>query len=138
MASHKKYSQTHIHCCLNEPYSDFMFTKPIYDRRKRPIEDARSLRRRQTKAEEHLWQYLRNRQLCGFKFRRQVPFGPFVADFLCAEAQLIIELDGRTHVGREQYDRKRTAYLESHGYSVMRFPNHAVFHDLDRVLLKIS
>jgi very-short-patch-repair endonuclease len=95
---------------------------------------ARGMRRRQTKAEVRLWARLRNRQLDNLKFRRQVPRGRFVADFLCDEAMLVLEVDGSQHDDREAQDARRTAYLESLGYLVLRFRNFDVLQNTDRVL----
>ena len=95
---------------------------------------ARGLRQRQTKAEVRLWSRLRNRQLDNLKFRRQVPRGKFVADFLCDEAMLILEIDGSQHDEAPEKDVARTAYLESLGYMVMRFRNMDVLQNTDRVL----
>jgi very-short-patch-repair endonuclease len=92
------------------------------------------MRRRQTKAEVRLWSRLRNRQLDNLKFRRQVPRGRFVADFLCDEAMLILEVDGSQHGDSAAQDNRRTAYLESLGYLVMRFWNLDVLQNTDRVL----
>ncbi|MFO1247581.1 MAG: endonuclease domain-containing protein [Alphaproteobacteria bacterium] len=96
---------------------------------------ARQLRRAQTDAERKLWSALRSRQFAGFKFRRQQPVGPYIADFACFEARLIIELDGDQH-GTDQgsaYDRARTRFLERDGFQVLRFPNRDIFLDFDRV-----
>ncbi len=90
---------------------------------KRASPRARELRRLQTDAERKLWNALRNRQQGGHKFRRQVPVGPYIADFLCVEARVIVELDGSQHAEREDYDRARTAYLERQGFEVLRFWN---------------
>ena len=95
---------------------------------------ARGLRQRQTRAETKLWSRLRNRQLDNLKFRRQVPRGKFVADFLCDEAMLILELDGSQHDEAPEKDASRTAYLERLGYMVMRFRNFDVLQNTDRVL----
>jgi len=81
-----------------------------------------------------LWRRLRNRGLAGAKFRRQHPVGPYVADLCCAEAMLIIEVDGSHHgPGR---DAQRTAFLESEGYAVLRLWNIDVLQDLEGVLLR--
>jgi very-short-patch-repair endonuclease len=96
---------------------------------------AQRLRRRATDIERKLWQYLRNRQLGGFKFRRQATVGGPVADFLCAEKRLIVELDGGQH--SEQADAQRAAYLERLGYRVVRFWNHEVNENLGGVLRTI-
>ncbi len=95
---------------------------------------ARGLRQRQTSAEAKLWAHLRNRQLGNLKFRRQVPRGKFVADFLCDEAMLILEIDGAGHETKLADDQLRTAYLESLGYVVLRFANWDVRQNTDRVL----
>jgi very-short-patch-repair endonuclease len=95
---------------------------------------ARGMRRRQTSAEVRLWAKLRNRQLGNLKFRRQVARGSFIADFLCDEAMLILEVDGSQHGDRTVQDSNRTAYLESLGYRVMRFWNVDVLQNTDRVL----
>ena len=82
-----------------------------------------------------MWQHLRNRQLGGHKFRRQASVGGSVADFLCAEKRLIVELDGSQH--SEEADAARTAQLERHGYRVIRFWNSDVNENLDAVLERI-
>ena len=105
---------------------------------KKTVGRARVLRRfRETSAEHRLWLQIKNRQCANIKFRRQVPIGPFIADFLCADARLIIELDGDSHEGKEEYDRERTKFLEEHGYRVLRFENREVFEDMEEVLEKI-
>jgi very-short-patch-repair endonuclease len=101
---------------------------------RRATEAARGLRRRQTEAEVRLWSRLRNRQLEDLKFRRQVPRGPFIADFLCDEAMLIVELDGSQHDEQRFKDARRTAYLESLGYVVFRVRNYDLLQNTDRVL----
>jgi len=101
---------------------------------------ARTLRREQTLVESRLWACLRNRQLNGVKFARQVSIGPFFADFCCREAKLIIELDGVTHETLEElsHDARRTAWLEAQGYRVIRFRNEELMGDLDVVLERIQ
>lgn len=89
-------------------------------------ERARRLRADSTKAEARLWEVLRGRRLGGWKWRRQVPCGPFIADFLCRDARLVVELDGGQNSETEAYDARRTAYLESLGLRVMRFWNFGV------------
>ena len=80
-----------------------------------------------------MWKHLRNRQLEGFKFRRQSPIGPYIADFECFAAKLVIELDGGQHQGQVDYDNERTRYLEASGYRVIRFWNNDVILDLEAV-----
>jgi adenine-specific DNA-methyltransferase len=103
-------------------------------------EFAKKLRREQTDAERKLWFVLRDRQFGGFKFRRQQPIGPYVADFACFEAKLIIELDGDQH-GSDQgmaYDQSRTSFLQKEGFRVLRFPNHEAERNLDEIMETIS
>ncbi|MXY79836.1 MAG: endonuclease domain-containing protein [Chloroflexi bacterium] len=95
---------------------------------------ARQLRRDATDAEQRLWSVLRDRQLAGDKFRRQTPIGPYIADFLCMQRRLVIELDGGQHQQRADSDRERTRFLESRGYRVLRFWNNDVFDDLESVV----
>lgn len=97
---------------------------------------ARSLRRNQTEAEARLWSRLRNRQLGGHKFRRQMVVGNFIADFGCAAANLLIELDGSQHAD-SQADVARTEAIESYGFNVIRFWNNDVTDNLDGVLAAI-
>jgi very-short-patch-repair endonuclease len=87
---------------------------------------ARNLRGRDTDAEARLWAALRDRRLGGWKWRRQVPVGPYIADFLCLEAGLVIELDGGQHADRIAYDARRTSHLNSLGLHVIRFWNSQV------------
>ena len=94
---------------------------------------ARTLRRDETDAEAIVWWHVRNRQLNGYKFRRQVPIGPYIADFVCQERRVIVELDGSQHADSLR-DAIRDRYLERLGYRVLRFWNHEVFEDTDAVL----
>jgi very-short-patch-repair endonuclease len=82
---------------------------------------ARKLRSRLTDAEQKLWQHIRNRQLMGFRFRRQAPIGKFIVDFVCFEHRLVIELDGGQHAVYKDYDHSRTQWLRSQGFKVIRF-----------------
>ena len=104
------------------------------------ITRARTLRREATAAEAKLWQHLRNRQLNGAKFSRQVPIGPYVTDFVCRADKMVIEIDGATHETLEQrvHDAKRSGYLIAQGYRVIRFRNEDIFGDLGPVLTAIS
>ncbi|PQA85766.1 endonuclease domain-containing protein [Hyphococcus luteus] len=97
---------------------------------------AKNLRRSQTEAERTLWSKLRNRQLGGFKFKRQVPKGPYVVDFYCAEAHLVIELDGGQHADEEAvaHDAKRTSFLQESGFRVLRFWNSDIAEGIEGVL----
>ena len=99
---------------------------------------ARDLRQSSTLAERRLWEHLRGRKLTGAKFRRQAPVGRYIADFLCAEACLIVELDGGIHEGREVQDEARQCELEAFGYHVLRFDNEQVLTYPEQVLAEIS
>ncbi len=98
---------------------------------------ARRLRRQATEPEDILWSLLRNRGLDGLKFRRQVPLLGYTVDFLCIDRKLIIELDGRQHAWEAEYDAARTAEIERHGFTVIRFRNAVVVNDHDAVLVAI-
>jgi very-short-patch-repair endonuclease len=98
---------------------------------------ARRLRRHQTDAERILWFRLRGRRLAGWKFKRQVPIDRFIVDFICADAKLIVELDGGQHADRTRQDEERTRTLEAMGYLVLRFWNNDVMRNLEGVLEEI-
>lgn len=95
---------------------------------------ANSLRKRMTHAEKLLWYRLRNRRLDNYKFRRQVPIGPYIADFLCMSVRLIVEVDGGQHMLRAAQDHDRTLELENEGYRVVRFWNNDILENMDGVL----
>jgi very-short-patch-repair endonuclease len=107
------------------------FNRPIAQQR------ARQLRRDQTDAEQALWARLRDRQLCGAKFCRQHPIGPFVADFCCPQGKLVVELDGGQHAARVAADQKRARFLQEQGYRALRFWNHDVLGNMEAVLERI-
>lgn len=97
---------------------------------------ARSLRNNMTDAERRLWRCLRHKQL-GAKFRRQVPIGRYIADFVSFEAKLVIEVDGGHHAEQVDDDAARTAWFESQGFRVMRFWNNEVLGETDAVVASI-
>ena len=86
---------------------------------------ARELRAAMTDAERLLWRCLRMRQLGAHRFRRQVPVGPYIVDFACLRARLVVEVDGGQHAGSSG-DRRRDAFLRAAGFRVLRFWNHEV------------
>lgn len=98
----------------------------------------RALRRNLTPAEQVLWEALRGRKLLNTKWRRQENIGQFIADFLCKEHRLIIEVDGGVHERQREYDRLRTEIISVQGYRVMRYTNEEVMMDLSHVLEKIA
>jgi very-short-patch-repair endonuclease len=104
----------------------------------RNTDRAKSLRNAATPAERKLWKYLSKRQLGGRKFSRQMPVGPYYADFLCRELGLIIEIDGYSHETQQDYDAKRTRALVKHGYKVIRFTNDDVLNNVEGVVGRIE
>ncbi|MDZ7736172.1 MAG: endonuclease domain-containing protein [Gammaproteobacteria bacterium] len=102
------------------------------------VRRARNLRKNSTDAERLLWRHLRDRQLQGYKFRRQQTIGPYIVDFICLEQRLIVEVDGGQHQQQGEYDDRRTRWLEDEGYRIIRFWNHDVLSNIDSVLTQIS
>jgi very-short-patch-repair endonuclease len=98
---------------------------------------ARGMRAEDTRAEAALWNALRAHRLGGWKWRRQVPKGPYIVDFLCDEGRLVVEVDGASHFDQVAYDERRTAYLATAGLRVLRFQNSAVLTHLEGVCLAI-
>ena len=112
--------------------------KPGPYRTKTPVlARARRLRREMTEAEKKLWRCIRAEQIGGHKFRKQVPIGPYVADFCCLVQKLVLEVDGGQHADSEA-DRRRTRFLEHEGYRVVRFWNNDVLQNTDGVLMRIA
>ena len=101
------------------------------------ISRARRLRKTMTDAEQVLWRALRE-SLDGFHWRKQVPFGPYTADFCSHSARLIVEVDGGQHDERRPADERRTRFLEAEGYTVLRFWNREVLGNLDGVLAAVA
>lgn len=93
---------------------------------------AARLRREKTDAEQRFWLAVRDRRLGGFKFRQQHSFYPYVADFCCVQARLVVEIDGGQHTPAN--DARRTAFINESGYRVLRFWNNDVIENLDGVL----
>jgi very-short-patch-repair endonuclease len=93
---------------------------------------ARTLRTTMTDAERRLWSVLRSRRLQGYKFRRQRPIGPFIVDFACIEHRLVVEADGGQHLEND-YDARRTAWLEARGWRVLRFWNNDILANTEGV-----
>lgn len=104
------------------------------------LNNAKELRKNQTEQEKRLWHELRNRRFFNLKFKRQVPIGNYIVDFLCVEKMLIIELDGGQHNFDKNvsYDNQRTMFLEGLGYKVLRFWNNDINENLEGVLQQIA
>ena len=120
-------------CVASDAGSDFLIMKFTPSK---TLTRARALRRNQTAAELKLWTGLRGHRLGGYKFTRQTPVGPYIADFLCFEKKLIVEVDGAIHGDAHEieYDAKRTAFLELRGFRVFRCSNDDVYKNLLGVL----
>lgn len=101
------------------------------------LANAKSLRSNQTEAEARLWYHLRAHRFMGLKFKRQKPVGRYIADFVCWERRLIIELDGGQHAEQVAYDQRRDVWLRSQGYKVLRFWNNDVIQELEAVLEQV-
>jgi very-short-patch-repair endonuclease len=97
------------------------------------IYQARWLRNNMTETERRVWSRLRSRQVGGYKFRRQVPVGPYVVDFMCVSDRLAIEVDGAGHEDEEK-DACKTEWLQAHGYRVIRIPVNDVDESMDDVI----
>jgi lysyl-tRNA synthetase class 2 len=98
---------------------------------------AHAMRHDAAPAEKKLWCLLRDRQLSGFKFRRQHRLAGYIADFYCHDARLVVELDGDSHGDRAAYDGRRSTRIERRGHRVIRFLNDDVFWHTDAVLCAI-
>jgi very-short-patch-repair endonuclease len=99
---------------------------------------ARTLRSNMTEAERRIWQILRSEQMQGHKFRRQVPIGRYIADFVCHKARLVIEIDGGQHERSSLREIGRSAFLQHEGYRVLRFWNNEVLTNLEGVYATIA
>lgn len=112
---------------------------PLITNRQEYNERRKELRAASTKAEQALWTRLRNRQVGGFKFRRQFGIGPFIVDFYCRPLKIVIEVDGDSHFSDEGVvrDQERTAFLNGLGFRVIRFANDEVSDAMEGVLERI-
>lgn len=97
----------------------------------RNTQRARELRNQATPAERQLWTVLSNRKMAGHKFSRQMPVGPYFADFLCREVKLVVELDGYSHEFSQKADNRRDLYMVENGYTVLRIANEDVMANLE-------
>lgn len=100
--------------------------------------NARKLRKKSTDVEILLWSKLRSKRFENLKWRRQFPIGSYIVDFCCPEKMLVVECDGSQHIPQEAYDKKRTDWLKSQGYKVMRFWNNEVLENISGVLESIK
>lgn len=98
---------------------------------------ARALRKSMTLPEQQLWALLRKSQLDGYRFRRQAPIGRYIADFVCWEARLVIELDGQHHQDQQAYDQERDHWMQQQNIQVLRFQNHEILNTPTTVIQQI-
>ena len=98
---------------------------------------ARAMRHTPTEAEKRFWWMVRAHRLGGYKFKRQYPMGMYIADFVCLEARLIVELDGSLHFDREEYDKVRDAFFRSKGFTVWRLWNPGYLENQEAVARKL-
>jgi very-short-patch-repair endonuclease len=110
--------------------------------KKHPVDGARArartLRQNMTEAERRVWQILRLYQMRGYKFRRQVPISRYIADFVCHEARLIVEIDGGQHDRSSPREAERKGFLQNQGYRILRFWNNEILENLDGVHATIA
>ena len=111
-----------------------------YGAKRKLFLSARNMRENPTKAEQKLWNALSDKKLDGYKFRRQHPLGPFIADFYCHKSKLVIEVDDGYHKEKEQqrYDKQRTKLIQEVNIHELRFTNEQVLHQLEKVLEEIK
>jgi very-short-patch-repair endonuclease len=91
-----------------------------------------------TLPEKKLWLFLRCKRMLGYKFRRQIPFAPYIVDFVSHKLKLILELDGKQHNENYLYDQKRDRFLESRGYKVLRIRNEDIYKNLEATLESLA
>lgn len=101
------------------------------------MENHKRLRSHQTQEENRLWYLLRAKRFGGYKFRRQMPVGPYIVDFACYRGRLVIELDGGQHAEGVMNDCRRTTYLAARGWRVLRFWNNEFRMNEEAVLMSI-
>ncbi|WP_299574584.1 DUF559 domain-containing protein [uncultured Leptotrichia sp.] len=114
-----------------QPWRIMVLTDPALRQR------SKAMRQEMSEAEAKLWQHLRAGRLNGYKFRRQQPMGNYIVDFMCVTPKLIVEADGGQHTEQAAYDHARTAYLNSLGFTVLRFWNHEILQQTNDVLAEI-
>ncbi len=108
-------------------------------RSKEAIEFARDQRRKSNEFADTVWQWIRNGQVAGAKFRREHPIPPYTVDFCCVKRKLIIEIDGEGHFTKEgiEHDRVRDHFLQNLGYKILRIPGYAVIREEGDVITRI-
>ena len=110
----------------------------FYGAKPRTFEKARELRSNMTVAEKLLWNELKKKKLCGYRFKAQHPISKFIADFYCHKFRLVIEIDGEIHAKQKEYDIGRTAELNEFDINVIRFSNNDVYNRINWVMNEIE
>ena len=96
------------------------------------------MRKAKNYAEVVLWKELSNKEILGFRFGRQKVIGHYMADFCCERAGIVVEVDGSSHIGREEYDKERDDYMHAMGFTILRFSDFDILHNIDYVLREIE
>ncbi|MBD3244658.1 MAG: DUF559 domain-containing protein [Candidatus Moranbacteria bacterium] len=97
------------------------------------VRESRLMRKNQTKAEKEIWGKVLSRKQTGYKFRRQKPINRFIVDFYCKQLLLIIEIDGKDHEYKKDYDKEREAYLKKMGFEIIRYTNEEIIDNLKEI-----
>jgi very-short-patch-repair endonuclease len=117
-----------------------MLRNSVFSTKTPKVSFARQLRAQGTSGERLLWKKLRAKRFHGLKFRRQVPIGPYIVDFLCVQKKFIIEIDGDSHFqpGARERDATRERYLRAAGFELFRCGNHQVLHSTSATIQQIA
>lgn len=119
-------------------YSNDTFDRLYLGASKELRKTATEFRKEMTEAEAIFWNRVRNRNLCGKKFRREHPLFKFIVDFYCPEKKLVVEIDGKIHDFQKEYDERRTYELEKFGIKVLRFANEDILNNIENVLEEVK
>ena len=99
---------------------------------------AKDFRKKKNRAEIILWKELQNRKFHGLNFNREKVIDNFIADFACEKVKIVIEIDGGSHIGREEYDQDRDNILRGYGFDIIRIPDTDIFYHLDATFFWIK
>nr|WP_319267504.1 endonuclease domain-containing protein [uncultured Draconibacterium sp.] len=102
------------------------------------LKKARQLRSRMTPSEVIIWEKLKNKQICGVRFRRQHPIEIFIVDFYCHAAKLVVEIDGKIHLATKDYDNERTKEINKYNILILRYTNDEITNNLNKIIKEIT
>ncbi|WP_319589885.1 endonuclease domain-containing protein [uncultured Draconibacterium sp.] len=102
------------------------------------LKKARQLRSRMTPSEVIIWEKLKNKQICGVRFRRQHPIEIFIVDFYCHAAKLVVEIDGKIHLATKDYDNERTKEINKYNILILRYTNDEISNNLNKIIKEIT